>query len=342
MGKNERLAIIDQIQQKRNSHVISYVTSTRVGFEVQMAIDSVRKVYDHLQSINLPREEVSVDLFLHSNGGDGTVPWRLVTLIREFAGRFSVLVPYKAFSAATLTALGADEIVMHRMGVLGPTDPTVVNPFNPHDPATNERIGIGVEDVTAYLALAREDAGIRGDAEMIQAFDRLSSQVHPLALGNVKRSLSQSRMMARKLLLLHMDVNTQASQVDSIVENLTSKLFYHGHPINRFEGQELGLGTLTVPSDDVEALMWALYLDYEEQMLLEKAFRPIDEFLSAYPNPQVNKPSACKPQSAKVVYVESAHRTDVFQVEYELVGWRRDDLQIAVMNSIRGQSWGNE
>jgi ATP-dependent protease ClpP protease subunit len=46
-----------------------------------------------------------VDLFIHSNGGNGTTPWRIVNLIREYTKDFAVLVPNHAFSAATLLAL---------------------------------------------------------------------------------------------------------------------------------------------------------------------------------------------------------------------------------------------
>ena len=53
------------------------------------------------------------------------VAWRFVNALRERVERFSVLVPQDAFSAATLLALGADEIVMHPYGCLGPVDVTV-------------------------------------------------------------------------------------------------------------------------------------------------------------------------------------------------------------------------
>ncbi len=143
MAKKGRIETIKKIQKIRNTHLISYVTSTRNGLEVQMAMDSIRRIYEHLKHLGEREKQPDIDLFLHSNGGDGTVPWRLVTLIREYAQKFSVLVPYRAFSAATLAALGADEVLMHPMGVLGPTDPTVGNPFNPPDPANaSQRLGI--------------------------------------------------------------------------------------------------------------------------------------------------------------------------------------------------------
>jgi ClpP class serine protease len=101
--------------------------------EVNMAMDVVRLFYEHLRALPARQggEHRKIDLFLHSNGGDGVVPWRLVTLIREYCDEFAVLVPFRAFSAATLTAMGANEIVMHPLGMLGPIDPTTSNAFIP-------------------------------------------------------------------------------------------------------------------------------------------------------------------------------------------------------------------
>src|SRR5438477_432823 len=101
MAKAERLKIIKEIQKLRGSNLISYVTSTRENMEVPMAMDSVRKIYEHLELIAKPKKATDIDLFLHSNGGDGTVPWRLVTLIREYAKTFSVPNDGKKIAIAT-------------------------------------------------------------------------------------------------------------------------------------------------------------------------------------------------------------------------------------------------
>lgn len=263
MAKAKRIELIKKIQEKRDSCLITYVTTTRPGGEVQMAMDSIRHIFQHIKDFKKD-EKFNIDLFIYSNGGDGTVPWRLVTLIREYSKRFSVLVPFRAFSAATLTSLGADEIIMHPMGMLGPTDPTVSNDFNPENPNTKQKLGISVEDVTAYINLIKEDAGITHEDELVQAFNKLTEKVHPLALGNVKRSLSQSRMMARKLLALHMDKAKEQHQIDEIIDNLTSKLFFHGHPINRTEAEnEVGINTVKKPNKEIEDLIWSLYLVYK-------------------------------------------------------------------------------
>lgn len=347
MPKPARIRLIQQIERARDSRVISYVTSTRVNLEAPMAMDSIRRIYDHLDAIkrNVAREKMSkIDLFLHSNGGEGIVPWRLVTLIREYAQKFCVLVPYRAFSAATLTALGADEIVMHSMGMLGPTDPTVANAFNPIDPTNpQQRIGISVEDVTAYIALIKEDAGIQHEDELVIAFNKLAEQIHPLALGNVKRSLSQSRMMAKKLLSLHMDPTKDEHKIDEIVDNLTSKLFFHGHPINRKEAQDqLGLATVQNPSQPVERAMWKLYLEYEREMLLEERFDPASEFVAAFPNLQPNAQDITPLKTSKLVYVESTAQTDVYSMTYQLSGQRLPNGATNVTTIINRRSWSEE
>ena len=202
MPRTDRLEGIKSLQAERgNSIVITYITSTRPNFESHMAMDVIPIIYRHLSAISTSPKETRIDLLISSNGGDGVVPWKLVTLIREFCSELNVLVPYRAFSAATLTCLGADNVIMHPMGMLGPTDPTVTNEFNPPNPRLpGQLLGISVEDVASYIQLVKEDVGITHEDELIQAFTQLCQNVHPLALGNVKRHTLQSQMMGSKLL----------------------------------------------------------------------------------------------------------------------------------------------
>lgn len=342
MAKTDRIAKIEELEKERgNTFVITYVTSTRAGFEVPMAMDSIRHFYDHLENITEP-EKTTVDLFIHSNGGDGTVPWRLVNLIREHCSVFNVLVPNHAFSAATLTALGADKIVMHPMGALGPTDPMVGNDYNPKDPDTKRQLGISVEDVTAYIELLKDEVGIRHEDELVQAFNQLAEKVHPLALGNVKRSRSQSRQLASKLLQSHMDPKIDAHKIEEIVERLTSKSYYHGHPINRKEAKgELGLN-VEFPSKKVEELMWALYLEYEKEMLLDKSFKFLQDFIAAYPNIEANKPQTLNLPRMKGAYIESKYLTDVLVVETQVIGTRQPNgLYVGNLATIK-DGWETE
>lgn len=237
-----------------------------------IADDSVRVFFDHL--LLLPSRPIAkFDLFLCSNGGAGTVPWRLVSLFREFATSFNVLIPYRAYSAATLIALGADEIVMHPFGELGPIDPTVSNEFNPTD-NSGRRLGISVEDVKAYVDFIKTTVGIHHEDELIRAVEALTAKVHPLALGTVERFLSQTRMVARKILRTHMK-DADEHTINEIIEIMASKLYFHGHPINRKEAkEELELEVTLDLQPGLESAMWDLYKEYDKEFDNQSVFSP--------------------------------------------------------------------
>lgn len=277
MAFADRLPLIKKIEDLRGSKVICYLTSLRQGVPAQMGDDAIRELFDRL--LALPERPVEkLDLFLCSDGGDSVLPWRLVPVFRQFAKSFAVLVPYHAYSAATIMALGANEIVMHPFGVLGPIDPTVTNQFNPQMPPDSGRfVGISVEDVKAYVNFVKQTVGITHEDELVQMLAILAEKVHPLALGNVERFLSQSRMIARKLLNTHME-DVSERDIEDIVENLASKLYFHGHPISRTEAdKELGLPVAKDVPAEVEQTMWALYSDFEAEFRNREPFQPFVE-----------------------------------------------------------------
>lgn len=263
------------LETARGNRLLAYVTSVRWNLMAVISDDALRVFSDHLLKI---RSETggeklpALDLFLVSNGGESTVTWKLISELREFAEKIYVLVPYRAYSAATLIALGADKIVMGPFGQLGPIDPQVQNDYNPVDPATQQRIGISVEDVRSYIAFVKRTVGITHEDELVQTITALTQQVHPLALGNVERFLAQSRMIATKLLKTHMPKEKE-HVIAEIVEDLASSNF-HGHPIGRKEAvRDLQL-QVEEPDRNIESLMWQLYLEYEKAGEMNKFFDP--------------------------------------------------------------------
>jgi hypothetical protein len=336
-----RTDIIADLERARGTHIICYVTSTRPGLDGQMAMDVIPVLYRHLRLIKSSREATKIDLFIHSSGGDGVVPWRIVSLFREFCSEFNLLVPHLAYSAATLTALGADSVIMHPMGVLGPTDPTTVSPFNPPDERnpTGPPLGIAVEDVTSYFALVKDDIGIRHEDQLVQALIALTDKVHPIALGNVKRSTLQSGLLGRSLLHarsgnLHPLTD---QQIDDIVKRLTSQVFYHGHPINRAEARTvIGLPFVADATEVEEKLMWELYESFESDMLLDKMFNLVAEVLDAAPTPSAAPPPPMQqgppqmPQGFPVQLLQQAapmHEVDLREIVIaRVVSGQRSDV----------------
>ena len=108
MTFSDRLELFKQLENLRERPLIVYVTSARRGAEGKMAKDAVPELLDQLQTLEASTK--ALDLLLVSDGGDPTVAWSIASLIRERVKEFAVLVPQAAYSAATLIALGADEI----------------------------------------------------------------------------------------------------------------------------------------------------------------------------------------------------------------------------------------
>ncbi len=303
--------LIRQIEQNRGSKVITYITGDRPGpVNARIAMDIIPIFSQQLRAMG---KVDKIDLFLYSMGGDTLVPWRLVSMIREYCNKFSVLIPYKAHSAATMVALGADEILMTDLSEISPIDPSTANVFNPIDPKNpNSRIPISVEDVMAYFDLAKNKFGIKNDAELAQIFNKFveaNPQIHPLALGNINRTYNLIRKIAERLLKSH--ANPLApDKIEEIVEELTGKSYSHQYYIGRKEAKDdLGLATVVNAPEDLGKLMSGLYEEYKKEMQLsESQWSPEAELGD-------NVSQAVKPY--KIAMVERADSSNYYELEME-------------------------
>jgi hypothetical protein len=66
-----------------------------------------------------------LNLIISGPGGDGIIAEKIIEISRAYCKEFRVIVPNRAKSAATIIALGADEIVMGYCSELGPIDAQV-------------------------------------------------------------------------------------------------------------------------------------------------------------------------------------------------------------------------
>jgi hypothetical protein len=249
VSRQTRSTIIDQLEKKLKTPVLTYVTGDRPGLETQVGSDQLPLFRRHLEAIG---KVDHLTLVIYTRGGDTNLPWPLMNFVREHARRVTAAVPFSSHSAGTLLTLGADEILMTRYATLSPIDPTVTNAFNPQDP-TNPmlRMPIAVEDVLAFMELAQK----HGDST--EAFKRLAESVHPLALGNVQRSINMIRALARRMLKLS-SACPPDDEVEAMITRLTTEFYTHAHQISRREAKEIGLPVKT-PSPIAERLLLQYY-----------------------------------------------------------------------------------
>lgn len=306
----DKKQLIQQIEGLRNSRVITYLTSDRQGpFNARIAIDVIPLISKQLQTI---QKTDNIDLFLYSAGGDTMVPWRLVSMIREHCDKFSVLIPYKAHSAATMIALGADEIVMSDLSEISPIDPSTANIFNPEDLKNPQnKIPISVEDVMAYFDLAKNKFGIKNDDDLAKIFNKFvesNPQIHPLALGNVNRIHNLIRILAKRLLKSH-KAPMKDNDIEKIVDYFTEKLYSHQYFIGRKEAKEdLGLKTVTDANDTLSKAMTGLYEEYKKELDFSKTWNPENEIGI---NAMQNK------KDYKIAYIESWQLSNYYDISVE-------------------------
>jgi len=269
MSRRSRCNLIRQLEKKRDSRVLVYITGDRRGLETRIATDIFPFILEHLESFGHVRQ---IDLFLYTPGGLAIAGTGLVALIREYCEKFCVIIPFKAHSAGTLITLGADSIVMNRVSQLSPVDPSVQSPYGQQVPG-QQPLPVSVEDVIGYLDLARSEANIKDDNAMASVFKELSSKVHPLVLGNVFRARAQIYMLATQLLTRHMG-SEKATEVEAIVDKLTRQLYSHDYIIGRKEAKDI-LGLNVEDTDEkTRNLVWRLYKEYEEVLQLTVPLTP--------------------------------------------------------------------
>jgi len=302
--------LIKKIEEKRNSRVITYLTSDRKGpINARIAMDVIPVISNQLRKLG---KTDRIDLFLYSTGGDTMVPWRLVSMMREYCDKFSVLVSYKAHSAATMIALGADEILMSDLSELSPIDPSTANVFNPSDPKNPQnKIPISVEDVMAYFDLAKNKFGIKNDEDLSKIFNKFvesNPQIHPLALGNVNRTHNLIRILAKRLLRSHKNPMKE-EEIDKIVDSLTEKLYSHQYLIGRKEAKEdIGIKSIYFADKELADLMTELYEEYKKEMQLDILWNPENE---------LGENQAISRREYKIAFIESSIATNYFELILE-------------------------
>lgn len=113
----------EAILEKAGTDLANYCVLWLMDTERFISDFELDHIFSALQAVN-PTREKNVLLILLSPGGSIEPAYQMSKVCKAFAHeRFVVAVPRQAKSAATLLAIGADEIHMGVLGHLGPIDP---------------------------------------------------------------------------------------------------------------------------------------------------------------------------------------------------------------------------
>ena len=201
----------------------------------------------------LPPKSADVLLILLSRGGAIEPAYQISKVCKAYAkDKFAVAIPRYAKSAATLIALGADEIHMGPLGQLGPIDPQLG--------------GLPALGVTQALqTIASLSQAYPGSADMFARYLRMALTVEQI--GYCDRVSASAVQYAERLLSTKPALAVKASQ---IAQELVYKYKDHGFVIDLDEAQK-HLGGGSIRSDTAE-------LTFAEEAY--KHFDPINLFLN--------------------------------------------------------------
>jgi hypothetical protein len=217
--------LIARLEQLLGTAFLTYWTSPAGA----VCDSDVVALYEHCRRLAVPR----VSLFVKSEGGSGQAALRIINLLRQHAHRLDALVPLECASAATMMALGADEIRMGPLAFLTAIDTSIRHELSPVD-VDNELVSVSQDELTRVVRMWNGKAR-RGEMNPYQA---LFHHVHPLVIGAVDRASSLSIRLCREILSYHLRDETKAERIS---RHLNADYPAHAYPITLREARRIGL-----------------------------------------------------------------------------------------------------
>jgi len=215
-----------------------------------------------------------INLLLHSPGGDGTIVEKMVEMCRAHLSgqnrKLRVIVPNIAKSAATVLALGADEILMGYVSELGPIDP---------------QVAIAVSGMTQWVSsfafveardklMEQIEEALKKKEPTVGLLTQLASLNIPFT-DEMENQIGFAKKTAITLLDKYMlkpkyqQAAKRTKRAKDIAEKLLSKQLFpvHGHYINGATARQLGLEVEVLDKDDtLWKQIWDYYIRCEVQM----------------------------------------------------------------------------
>ncbi|MEZ5304126.1 MAG: hypothetical protein R3F11_26305 [Verrucomicrobiales bacterium] len=207
-----------------------------------------------------------VYLFIKSHGGDGKASLRIVHLMRQYTKKIHALIPLESASAATMIALGADDIQMGPLAYLTAVDTALTHDLSPVD-NNNDLVSVSQDELQRVIRLWKQQATDKDS----NPYECLYGYVHPLVIGAIDRISSLSIQLCKEILSYHIKDEKLA---DTIADRLNSAYPSHSYPITIREAKKIGLSVKPLP-DDLNDLLLDLNEMYSE--MGQRALTDFDE-----------------------------------------------------------------
>jgi ATP-dependent protease ClpP protease subunit len=265
-----RKAALEEMEKHsegKTSAFISFLSSETIGASIDS--DDIPAFGDILMSVG---EVDQLNLIINSPGGDGTVAEKIIELCRAYCKEFNVIVPNRAKSAATIIALGGDQIVMGYCSELGPIDAQVMIIVGGIPHYISAQSFLDARDVLEdrYRKAIKEKQDPKPVLQQIASLDA------PF-IDHCEKLMEFSREVARKYLAKYMfsaikPAAKQKQAIDKVLERLSSVNIFkvHGRMIDGNTAKtDLGLSVRLLGKDDAAwKALWHYYV--RADVLLKK------------------------------------------------------------------------
>lgn len=216
---------------------------------------------DMLEEILRGPQAIGKRLFLliNSPGGDGIAAERIVNICRTYSAdnKFSVIVPKRAKSAATMICLGGEKIYMSATSELGPIDPQIATFSN-----RGRFMGFQAahEIINSYEELIQSAVKTKGNLEpYLHQLDIYDAR----EIKGMRSAQALSESIAIKVLKGGMLSGVAVSRIKAAIKPLTDPNYTkdHGRPIYDNEAKKCGLKVETCEiAGEMWGAVWELYV----------------------------------------------------------------------------------
>lgn len=220
----ETQKLIKKIQSNKKIKILSYWNSVNGS----ICQNDVSSFYEIIK--DWPVQD-KIYLFIKSDGGNGKASLRIINLLREHTKKLIVLIPGECSSAATMLALGADEIHMGPLAFLSAVDTSLTHDLSPVD-KDNSLVSVSQDELTRVLKLWNESS--KGE----NPYSSLYNHIHPLVFGAVDRASSLSIKLCTDILSYHLNDKEKAAEIS---RKLNSDYPSHNYPVLKKEAKDIGL-----------------------------------------------------------------------------------------------------
>lgn len=252
--------IVQKIEQQLGYPFLVYWTSSNGS----VCDNDVLALYDVLRTLGQGNK---VGIFIKSDGGDVEAALRIVNLIREYYSNVIALVPLECASAATMIALGADEISMGALAHLTAIDSSLTHDLSPLD-RDNRRVSVSQDELARIIKVWGNNAKDHHG----NPYEEIFKHIHPLVVGAIDRTSSLSIKICKEILSYHIKDEAEAERISW---HLNSSYPSHSYPITAKEAARIGL-RISKLDNEINDLLLELNQLYSE--MAQRAVTDYDEF----------------------------------------------------------------